>query len=693
MSHMNRLARQLLGSALAGVLATSLAACSGGGGSHNAALPVTGATQSPTSNDILTTNVTFTIRIPGPSTSAAKRRPAYISQATQSFKFAISAASALTSGQITAYNARPWATVGVGTLPNATCPANGSDYVCTLTVPLPPGTDTLTMSTYASNNGTGIALSEQIQTFTVVVGGLNSFSVTFDANAATMTVNGSGSCANGPVGTAFGVVGTTPTTFSVAFTDASAKTIVTPGLPIISVNGSTTSGTITGTGGNVNFTVNQSAQSFTLTPTTSNTSASVTVSAAPANSNNASDGLSFAPSKVFTYETGPALPSFFLAAVEQTAANTGKVDLYTVTLGSSGAADTFNAYNPTSLAVTNSTNEGKPDVDNPVGMVFDGSNNLLIANGGTTVGGDVGNFACVPQGAISTGANTSTTVETNIDLGQPENPIALGTDGSVGIVNNPIGASQNLAIFTLSGNYANSRNYDAATYGGFSVVALPSLTNGSYAVALSTGTPQSPHGSGHSKVTVVLPSSNYDITDATIDIPQSLAWDASNGQLVIANESDYSLDLDFYTITSSSGTKVKAINTGLNNNLVATSGGYVAVSGATATGYPQVLIFDNTSSRTLVGTIPFNTTTTTCGATYEYPNAVVDSLLWLSNSKLLVGLRTTTGSEQGLYIFDRTATQVEPGFDDLTCAAEPNGPKQTGFQVLSHTPLGTAYKP
>ena len=93
------------------------------------------------------------------------------------------------------------------------------------------------------------------------------------------------------------------------------------------------------------------------------------------------------------------------------------------------------------------------------------------------------------------------------------------------------------------------------------------------------------------------------------------------------------------------------------------------------------------------GTIPFNTTTTTCGATYEYPNAVVDSLLWLSNSKLLVGLRTTTGSEQGLYIFDRTATQVEPGFDDLTCAAEPNGPKQTGFQVLSHTPLGTAYKP
>jgi hypothetical protein len=108
-----------------------------------------------------------------------------------------------------------------------------------------------------------------------------------------------------------------------------------------------------------------------------------------------------------------------------------------------------------------------------------------------------------------------------------------------------------------------------------------------------------------------------------------------------------------------------------------------------------VLIFDNTSARTQLGLIPFNGTTTSCGSTYIFDSAVVANLTWLSNTKLLIALKIgpLTPSERGLYIFDISATQSFAGFDDDTCAAFPNGPKQTGFQQFTNTPLGAAYKP
>jgi hypothetical protein len=67
---------------------------------------------------------------------------------------------------------------------------------------------------------------------------------------------------------------------------------------------------------------------------------------------------------------------------------------------------------------------------------------------------------------------------------------------------------------------------------------------------------------------------------------------------------------------------------------------------------------------------------------------------WLTATKLMISLNSSvTSAKNGIYIFDVSATQVNPGFDDVTGNPEPNGPKQTGFQLITNKPLGTAFKP
>ena len=70
--------------------------------------------------------------------------------------------------------------------------------------------------------------------------------------------------------------------------------------------------------------------------------------------------------------------------------------------GNTPGSDTFTAFSPATLATTNSINEGKPDVDNPVDIRWDTTGDLLIANSGSG-GADTGNMACVPIGAIAIG--------------------------------------------------------------------------------------------------------------------------------------------------------------------------------------------------------------------------------------------------------------------------------------------------
>ena len=137
----------------------------------------------------------------------------------------------------------------------------------------------------------------------------------------------------------------------------------------------------------------------------------------------------------------------FLAAIEQLTLSSGQVDFFNVTLVP-GGSDTIAAFSPATLAVTASTNQaGVNDVDNPVDLRWDTNGDLLVANGGGAPG-DNGNMACVPVGAIATGANASTTVTTNVFA-----PVSMAydsRDGSVALANGPVSAPKQLAEYALT---------------------------------------------------------------------------------------------------------------------------------------------------------------------------------------------------------------------------------------------------
>jgi hypothetical protein len=101
--------------------------------------------------------------------------------------------------------------------------------------------------------------------------------------------------------------------------------------------------------------------------------------------------------------------------VEQTSAipPTGQIDLFNVTLGGSGVADTIAAASPAMVPVTTSTNESKPDIDNPLNTLFDPGGDLFIGNGNDG-GHNHGTMACVPASAITTNVNASTTVSATV---------------------------------------------------------------------------------------------------------------------------------------------------------------------------------------------------------------------------------------------------------------------------------------
>ncbi len=226
--------------------------------------------------------------------------------------------------------------------------------------------------------------------------------------------------------------------------------------------------------------------------------------------------------------------------------------------------------------MTNSNGgSGPPDVDNPLNLVFDSTGDLLIGNGGTTTGvpQDNGNLACVPVGAIATGQNSATTVTMNVD-----DPVGIAydsRDGSVAVANNPTSAPEQLAEFLLTGNYtaaATGRDLAVSGMGSFGLTNLPTLGAGSYAISLTTGLENDPaHNTGSAKIAIVTPTSATSSSEVTsfrlgrgtnctanpcaipatygIDIPHQIAWDTTNSQLVIANNSAFHKLLTFYNLS------------------------------------------------------------------------------------------------------------------------------------------------
>jgi hypothetical protein len=751
---MIRSGKKLFSTVLASVVAASLAAC-GGGGSHSASLPQTAPTSAaaaaPYSGPLA--DATFKITIPGPKNSAFKRRPAYVSSGTKSVKFVINSASGLTAGQITSYNAvSSFNHFDTGTLPNANCPASGADFICTVTMKVPPGTDNLTISAYDNTGGSGNILSQQVATFTVVAATTNSFNIVLDANLTTpngsLIVNGSGACQNGPVGASYGAVGTSAVTFNVAYTDAAGKTVPTGvvGQPKLQIQDSTATyqsagGTINATGGTVTFSINQAAQTYTLTPSTVPISnAAVNVRAIAPNSTGSSDGLTYtvaSSTKSYTFAAGTAPPSHnFLAAVEhQQGTTSGQVDFFNLTLGSAGGADLFNnptAFSPATLAGTNSTNENKPDVDNPQVLAWDTNGDLLVGNGDDG-GANHGNMACVPVGAIATGANSSTTVSQNVT-----SPTAIAydpRDGSVALADNPATASFQLSEYLLTGNYtaaSGGRNFhetgtNVGAHGVTSMVPLAGVFpgTGTYAVTVTNGCEQDATHANCGGTTpvneVAIVDSSGTVTRVTdtstfsIDDPYGIGWDAQNSQLVVANNVVWHSSLAFYTITAGpTAVKTKVIQPGgifgSQPDLVAVSpDGHVAVKYTPGLFNPAIQVYDNTAARNPVfGPIPYNSTSDNNCSVYIYGNdnggsAHVNDMKWLSNTKLLVALQVVPSggpnAQNGIYIYDISTSAVPAGHSDAdpNCGAGPSAlpaaPKQTGFQHITNLPLGAAYKP
>ncbi|MBV8928763.1 MAG: hypothetical protein JO152_06545, partial [Mycobacteriaceae bacterium] len=508
-------------------------------------------------------------------------------------------------------------------------------------------------------------------------------------------------------------VGTAALTFNASYTDPAGKTFVNPpGKPILSVNGHTDDNggagyTIIGTGGNVTVKVTQSTQSYTLAATNTSTTATINVAATPANTNSpTNDGLSFNTTLSYTFQSGPAPPASFLANAQQIINGSGvvtggQINLYTITLG---ASDTFNTVSPATLANSNG------DIDFPNDLLFDGNGDLMIANGGAG-NPDFGNFACVPAGSITTGANNATVLTNNMN--DPKE-LALGVDSSVALINAGNAPTDLMAEFVLSGTYsAASATRDIAkssypTDGALGVVAIPATganPAGSYIVSLSNNTQASTH------LLIKHPDgSTAEFPQDPSDVFPYITYDPANNQLVAANSNGTSSHITFWSVASMTKVKDMVIeNDGSGNSQAAALGpiassadGHIAVAVTGASGFPELIIYDNTASRNKVqNTIDYGATTTSCGATFTYGGTVsanvANKLLWLSNTKLLVNLysqhtHVATGAN-GMYIYDITQTQAQTGFDG-NCNAEPTPTvKQTGFQSLSNAPFAAAYKP
>src|SRR5947209_16250471 len=325
---MNRLGKNVFTSVLASFAALSLAAC--GGGHHGSALPPAGLAPGAVAPDGLVAT-TFTIKIPAPTPSSSSRRPSYISAATNSVRVNMTADTAGVA-IIPQFNVLTQVSNASGNAPGAPCTGSGP-WTCSVTLNVPPGSDTFTFTTYDDTTGTGTGashvLSQQIQTLSIVKATANAFTITFDANANAISLSGTQACTAGSIQGVFGSVGTTPVTINVTFTDPAGKTITASpalGAPTIQIKGNdalfhSDSGTINGTGGTVAFTINQSTKSFTLTPSTVPISnAAVDVKGIPANTTGSSDGLSFpaGADHQFTFSAGTAPPAHnFLAIIEQ----------------------------------------------------------------------------------------------------------------------------------------------------------------------------------------------------------------------------------------------------------------------------------------------------------------------------------------------------------------------------------------
>ena len=393
------------------------------------------------------------------------------------------------------------------------------------------------------------------------------------------------------------------------------------------------------------------------------------------------------------------------------------IHFWNITLG---ASDSFTTGTPASLAAQPVPGPANSDVDFPNDITFDDVGDLMVANGGSG-NPDFGNFACVPAGAVTTGSSNVTVLSNQANGMDDPDKVVFGSDRSVALINQGGGTPLLEAQFVLSPTYTPAPvNRDIANpnsnppTGAVGVVPLPaSAANpaGSYVVTLVSGSPITSSGT---HLRILHPDGS------TIDFPQDTSvvdpyttYDPANNQLVAADSNGTHSRITFWTVSTTpgtAGTKVKDFvmeDDGAGNSQVKALGpiassadGHIAVIDTGQSGYPELVVYDNTANRNKVsGALDYGATTTAGGATWVYGgnNAVnvATNVIWLSNTKLLVLLNSENGhtptSANGMYIYDITQTMTQSGFD-VNGNAEPTTIKQTGFQALSNNPLAAAIR-
>jgi len=149
----------------------ALAACGGGGHSAGPSFLPTAQPSAQASDAI-----SLAIKIPQPGSSpSARRRPNYISSATQSIGVVVTSQG---------YSPSPAQYVNV-----SSCPQVSGVTTCTITVQAIPGSDVFTITAYSGTNGSGSVLSAGSITATIVSGQTSSLAVSLGGVIASMTLS------------------------------------------------------------------------------------------------------------------------------------------------------------------------------------------------------------------------------------------------------------------------------------------------------------------------------------------------------------------------------------------------------------------------------------------------------------------------------------------------------------------------
>lgn len=250
-------------SALAGLFA--LHACGGGQSSP-----------APSSQNLRTQGalVPVTIRIDmPPATSSLKRRPAYLSQGTQSITISVN------GGTPVAQNLTPAGG-------NCSTPSFSAGPVCTLITSAPVGSDTFTFVTYDQTNGAGNKLSQNTVMQQIVAGQLNAVSVTLEGIPVTVLIAAlpNQSDVTQQSAMSYTITGTTPVYFLVEALDADADVIVGVGTPTLTVTGGSQLSVTT---------VANNPNEFALTPAVGSSSATLSALATGVDGGTANAAASF----------------------------------------------------------------------------------------------------------------------------------------------------------------------------------------------------------------------------------------------------------------------------------------------------------------------------------------------------------------------------------------------------------------